>query len=483
MQEAFPKPISPSRRSAALGYVLCISILTAAALVRIPGAFNDLNLDEIWSLDLVGTISSPMGIFTKLHHDNNHYLNSLWMYLIGPHCDWVGYRIPSLLAGIGTVVVAGLIGYRRSLVNAWMAMLLVGCSYVLILYSDQARGYSCLVCCCLLAYYWLDRYLTTRKSLFAILFALTAVCGFLSQLTCVSFFVSAFIWSVWRLIRSRRPPRQIAAALLLCYAIPSLFLLVLYLIDIRHMVIGGGTPTTLWIGYPTAIAWIVAPAAQGADTWVAFSAVSVALICGCVLLRGDKVDSLVLYIAVILVVPVCVALLRHATLLYVRYFLVAISFSLLLLSTAMASLWERGWKSRVVCLCLLAGYGFANGRDILVLLKDGQGDFSETVTFLKRRSRRPVITVGGDQDSRIKIMLQFYGPQQLGTREAVYYPIGGWPPAGPEWVICQKESIGAAVSDGEQLADRTGNLYKLAKIVPSAPLASVHWFLYHNLER
>jgi hypothetical protein len=52
---------------------LCF-LLVAAMAIRICGAWNDLWLDEIWSLTLVGPISSPWQVFTQIHHDNNHYL-------------------------------------------------------------------------------------------------------------------------------------------------------------------------------------------------------------------------------------------------------------------------------------------------------------------------------------------------------------------------------------------------------------------------
>ncbi len=77
-------------------------------------------------------------------------------------------------------------------------------------------------------------------------------------------------------------------------------------------------------------------------------------------------------------------------------------------------------------------------------------------------------------------MLHFYG-RQLGNRAAIYYTLGGWPPSGPEWVISEKESFGAAVPDGPFIVDGAGNQYTLVKTVPSAPLASLHWFVYHNL--
>ena len=64
-------------------------------------------MDEIWSLVVFcPRVKSSLDVLT-LHHDNNHYLITLWMYLLGPlEKNWIVYRVPSIVAGIGTVALA-----------------------------------------------------------------------------------------------------------------------------------------------------------------------------------------------------------------------------------------------------------------------------------------------------------------------------------------------------------------------------------------
>jgi hypothetical protein len=62
---------------------LCAGVFLLAAIIRIVAAFNDLWLDEIWSIELVRELRSALGVFTQTHHDNNHYLNSLFIYVLG----------------------------------------------------------------------------------------------------------------------------------------------------------------------------------------------------------------------------------------------------------------------------------------------------------------------------------------------------------------------------------------------------------------
>jgi len=61
---------------------LVLSVLVGTYL-RFKGIFSAFWLDEIWSLKLVRELGSPLEVVTKLHIDNNHIINSLYMYMVG----------------------------------------------------------------------------------------------------------------------------------------------------------------------------------------------------------------------------------------------------------------------------------------------------------------------------------------------------------------------------------------------------------------
>ncbi len=230
-------------------------VVAVAAAVRIRGACNELWLDEIWSWYLAGKISRPMEIFTKIHMDNNHYLNTLYLYLIGPRRSWLQYRMLSVVAGVGTVALAGLIGRRRNTASGLLAMLLTASSYVLILYASEARGYATAVFFSFLSFYLLDRYLETRRWPLALMFSLSAVLGFLSHMVFLGFYAAALVWSGYRLMKSRTGPKQIVIAACACHAVPILFFAALYLVSLRYVITGGGTASTLLGVYVDALAW------------------------------------------------------------------------------------------------------------------------------------------------------------------------------------------------------------------------------------
>ncbi|TIT25126.1 MAG: hypothetical protein E5W81_04450 [Mesorhizobium sp.] len=67
------------------GSLLAALVIAVTGLVlRLLGARGDLWLDEIWSFALIEPLTSIDQIFWRVNHDNNHFLNSVYLYLIGP---------------------------------------------------------------------------------------------------------------------------------------------------------------------------------------------------------------------------------------------------------------------------------------------------------------------------------------------------------------------------------------------------------------
>ena len=445
------------------------------------GALNELWLDEILTVNLAGQIASPWEVFTKIHLENNHYLTTLWIGFLGPQANWLGCRLPSLVAGAGTVVLAGLICRRQSNTSAFLAMLLVAFSYVMVLYSGEARGYALAVFFSFLGFYLLDLHLRTGSHWVALLFALSVVLGFLAQMVCLSFYLAALAWSALWWIRSGLKRRQLLAAALACHALPLSCLTLLYFADLRYLQNLGGTASpSLLHSYGNALAWALGPSTRhGLQFAAAILAVAV-LAAGTVLLWKEKSGWWFFFTAVVLVSPVLLALARGSLVLYVRYFIVAIAFLLLLGAMVLASLCQRGWPGKALCLLLLLGYLLVNGWQTAKLFRYGRGQYREAIGFLSQHSTTPLVTIASDQDFRTSTMLQFYAPAAMAPKQGRYVPQGAWPPEGPEWIICQKESFEEPMPPVAALQDERTNRYDFVKAFPTAPLSGLHWFLYHN---
>ena len=87
------------------GLLVCgafIVILGGVGL-RIAAATTNLWHDEVWSLWLLHGVRSPTEILTAVHHDNNHPVNSLFLYVIGERGSWLVYRLLSIAAGGGAI--------------------------------------------------------------------------------------------------------------------------------------------------------------------------------------------------------------------------------------------------------------------------------------------------------------------------------------------------------------------------------------------
>jgi hypothetical protein len=99
---------------------------------------------------------------------------------------------------------------------------------------------------------------------------------------------------------------------------------------------------------------------------------------------------------------------------------------------------------------------------------------------MAEHSRKDVVTISGDHDFRIPLVLQFYAREAMGEKRAQYLDHDSLPPDGPEWVVFHKESFENPAPPAASLHDKTGNDYDLAQTFPAAPLSGLHWYLYHN---
>ena len=122
---------------------LASGILLIALLVRLQDFFITLSYDEIWTLN--NFVQLPVSrLFFDLSLPNNHPLNSILVKLMNllplpVRC----MRLPNLLAGMGSIVLAGLLTRRlagRS--GALWSMFFMAVNAPLAIYSVLARGYG-----------------------------------------------------------------------------------------------------------------------------------------------------------------------------------------------------------------------------------------------------------------------------------------------------------------------------------------------------
>src|SRR5271169_109738 len=82
--------------------IAAIGLVVLGAILRVYGARGDLWLDEIWSLVLLEPVKSFGEIIWGINHDNNHILNSIYLYMIGPNATPILLRGLSISFGIAS---------------------------------------------------------------------------------------------------------------------------------------------------------------------------------------------------------------------------------------------------------------------------------------------------------------------------------------------------------------------------------------------
>jgi hypothetical protein len=408
---------------------LLLAVLLIAVLLRIAAASNDLWLDEIWSLKLATGATSAADVFTGIHQDNNHYLNTLYLWLLGPAPSPITCRALAIVAGTLIVMLPAIYFCDRVHMMTWA--LLSTPSFLLVLYSSEARGYAPAALFALLSLWAMVK----RRDR---LFALFAVLGMLSHLTFV-FVYAGFAIAGGRESFGRR------------HAIPIGVAVFLYMKDIRHMRIGGGTETALDFALCLGI-----------------------LVSGVVLLLAQREDirreRLLRIIGGALAVPLIAFLLHRPDYAHVRYTFVCFPFVLLLLTRVMARSWHRGYAGRLAYVAVAVTYVSGNMYLDAALIRTGRGQYREAVEYIVAHSETRPVTVASDHDFRNRIVLDHHAPNGARIR---YVEQGG----DAEWMLIHSQQ-----PSFRPMPDmwRNGYVYTLERQFDYAGLSGWRWFVYHR---
>lgn len=465
-----------SRRAA---LVACAGIAALGAVLRIAPATGDFWLDEIWTWFDVGRLTSPLQVFTSIHHSNNNHLNSLFFYAIGREAHWTLYRVPSLVAGILSVPLAAWIASRRGRLDAVLAALLVATCFALVHFSSEARGYATAVSAALVATVALEAALGGRRGAGA-LFGVCVVLGFLSHLVFLFFYAGAIAQSGWRLLREPTQRARGARRFAALHAFPLACFALLWWVDLRLLAVGGGNPTDYaalvarTVGFSLGLPVLAALA-------LPYAALATALIAaGVHRLRRDGDDAWILYATTIAIAPACVIGLLRPDVVAVRYFLIGITFTLILASQLLADLVRAGGPRRALGLALLALFLAGNGRHIAAFLEHGRGGYHEALLTMARQSPGSRIVAGSDHDFRNGLVLRFYGRWLPEGVTLDYRSRTERPPGGPDWLVRHAPRRPAEIL--KRVGDGQGNRYALAAEFDHAAISGFYWALYRNVE-
>ncbi len=485
-----------SRPRAAIAAVAGIAI--AAAVVRVAAAPGDLYIDEIWSLGFARSHPSPWAILTQIHYDNNHYLTTMWMSLLGDNVPAILYRLPALLCGIAIVPLGALTVNRHGHTTAVFTALLLGSSFLLIEYSTEARGYAPVVMMVFLSWLVMRRWMQNEQAGWAVVFWFAVVIGLVSQLIFVQFYLGLLAWSGWHLARQSVSWGYVISRGLLLHGVPLITIALIYYYDVRYMAVGGGPQYDTMQLLVRVFSFALGGPAAGQLAFVFTVAGVTAFMLGTNRLWRCKDDERVLYIIAMVVAPLIAVALVRSSYLYARYFLVGITFLLCLTGQLLGELWRRGNHGKILAVSFAAMIVAANAWHTKSLLANGRGQYVAALQMIARDSDSDELVISTDHDFRHGLVMGFHSRSLPNDKRLVV--IAGFPDqvlslldgllpndsriefavpneSLPQWIV--KHQIDSTDEMPQDVA-LAGTRYKLVKRFPCGSLSGWDVILYRK---
>jgi len=452
-------------------------LLLVAAGVRLAAARGPLWLDEIWTLgpQILGKVRTLGDVFRAIHHENNHYGNTLWAWFLGGDREAVWYRLPSVFAGVWLTWCGWRLGLKRSWPAAVGCASLMAGSYLLIHYGSEARGYAWAVTCLLGGWLLRDR-LTVRPAWWVLVaIAVVECCGIAAQPVFVCHLIGvltlAFSAAIWG-NRSERPQgrRGIFATL------PALaWLAWLYAVDLGRAFNAGGTlyPRGLIARQVLSLLW--GGPLSGAGLWWGAGVGGILCVGAAVVLWNQEKPFVKYALVAGVLAPWGILIAEARAEVYPRYFLPGVTCALAGWGLAFGSLWmRRGWW-RWVAGGMLWLVLACQGRHVARLLDLGRGDPDQLVGLVAAATphNAPPVQILSDQVFRFETWL---GPKRLAGPPELRFVApeqARLPPA--DWLVLQRTELEGDFPDRQRVGPFT---YELRHVVSGAGLSGWSTGLY-----
>lgn len=385
-----------------LGIGLLLTVV--AALPRVVGLRTDFWFDEILSYQrfaLRARSIADIFVGSGFKDDNNHPLNTIVLYLLRDAPGWTVYRLPAFAAGILTVLVATAIARRRTAADSVISGLVVAASFLMVVYSTEARGYAFLLLFALLAYRALGRYLAAPSLRDAAFFWLWFALGLMAHLEIVHMYTGALLWSGFRL-RDRRPD------LVRLHAVPVLTAIVWGLVVVRGSVVGGGPPWTWRQITDQSLAWTVGYPLSTIPAGLALAAAVALVVWDARQFWTEGSDEGLFFVGAVLGAPILISAL-DPPFLFPRYFLISALFFLLVIARVLARLWRSGSARRVLAAATLCAVLAGNLAHLRLFARDGRGHLAEAVEdMVNRTPDHPAVVSTRSLDQWSELPILFY---------------------------------------------------------------------------
>ena len=454
------------------------AVFAAGAALRSVALQDGFWLDEIWSVHFASAVSGPLGILTEIHYDNNHYLQTFWMWLLGPTPHWTLYRLPSLAAGLISIALAFWAGRRLAgELGGALAAAFFAFGYPMLHYGTEARGYALAALFALAGYCLLiARELEPRRR--AAAFAVVAALGLLSHLTFAFFLAAAWAWLSLQALQRRL--RLSAIDIAAYFLLPLATLAALYLLDVRHIQIGigGGEHRTLEEVVASFLGYGFGFPRYGLAFWAGTLGLAAVVVHGVRALHRQDRDQEAALALLCLPLPLFGLAFMSGPVLVERYLFIALPFLYLLAAAAIADLRHSGVRQKVAgALALTVFFAGSLAYDGEFLLR-GRGHYRAAVEYLAANDPAPVIEAASDQPWRNGMVADYYSVFLPAGRRLVVsnHRTKANPPS---WFLAHRIQD-EDPEPPETFNDPLGDRFRLAARFDKWGLSGFRWFLYRR---
>jgi hypothetical protein len=442
-------PGSPGRSLALpLAAAAVVAALLLALVLRLEGARGELWIDEVWTLKLLEGVSSIGGVVWGINHDNNHILNSMWLYLLGPDASTFPRRALSILFGSLSAGAAFAIGARRGMAEAFAAGILFAVAYPMVYFGSEARGYAGLILFALVAILILEREFSAPTQRHRVLLAAALAFAVLSQFIALAIVALLGFWTAWRAWRATRSFRQAEQATFSTF-LPTLALMLL----IGAAILFGATREGFQVGNVEAAGFFGAlrgyggllshllgippslPATLGLVPLAGALALAVAL------WRRESNPRVPLYVAGLAGLPAAMIAAGLPNLDLPRYFLPSGILFLLLVADLFGEAWRQRGAARAASIIALAAILVGNAFALGNFYEHRRSHFGEALALMAENAPtgRPIV-YAADHDFRASTMVSFLAsPRGLAT---TLVPDTQWCATPPDWLLYDPRRLG-----------------------------------------
>lgn len=474
-------------------HILAAALIVAAGVwLRYRSALGDLWLDEIWSLNFAATMTAWHEAFWKVAHDNNHPLNTVYLYLIGQGREPWLYRVASIVAGGLSIAAAGWALSREGAGRMLVAMLCVAVVYPLVHFGSEARGYALMILFGFIAFGTVDRARDNpvhRRWLFG----LAVMLGAASHLAILPI---AFMMSIAYGLREWRAGRSLwdAIKITFWFSAPAAGGLAIVgggiVYGLEHATAGwyGGRATTCPDEGCFIAAWdeLVRFASGGFGEGLIglHGGLFAILIIGAVLwLMMVGQSRAYLYAALFIGTPAIYLALGQPNVPYGRYFIGLFAFAPLVLADVMSEVRGRSkLLHRMMGVALLVLIT-ANIWSITQFQRIGRGDYSRAYNLIVNNSKSDPITIGSDMTFRLVTVFDHLNTQSATPRTIAYTDPQNVSKERPDWLVTvmvePDKMLDAICLGGTE--DIRPVVYRLGGVFPYWGLSGTHWGVYRQV--